>query len=80
MNYSKGLSKEVSPTGVRVVTVSPGFIETDGATRMIERMAKGDRSDYTTARQRLMDMLGGIPLGSAESAGGGSGTHRVRVL
>jgi len=63
VNYSKGLSKEVSPTGVRVVTVSPGFIETDGATRMIERMAKGDRSDYTTARQRLMDTLGGIPLG-----------------
>ena len=26
-------------------------------------MAKGDRSDYTTARQRLMDTLGGIPLG-----------------
>jgi NAD(P)-dependent dehydrogenase (short-subunit alcohol dehydrogenase family) len=63
VNYSKGLSKEVSPKGVRVVTVSPGFIETDAATRMIERMAKGDGSDYTTARQRLMDMLGGIPLG-----------------
>ena len=63
VNYSKGLSNEVSPRGVRVVTVSPGFIETDAATRMIERMAKGDNSDYATARQRLMDMLGGIPLG-----------------
>jgi NAD(P)-dependent dehydrogenase (short-subunit alcohol dehydrogenase family) len=63
VNYSKGLSNEVSPRGVRVVTVSPGFIETDAATRMIERMAKGDHSDYATARQRLMDMLGGIPLG-----------------
>jgi NAD(P)-dependent dehydrogenase (short-subunit alcohol dehydrogenase family) len=48
---------------VRVVTVSPGFIETDAAARMIERMAKGDGSDYATARRRLMDMLGGIPLG-----------------
>jgi NAD(P)-dependent dehydrogenase (short-subunit alcohol dehydrogenase family) len=63
VNYSKGLSNEVSPKGVRVVTVSPGFIETDAATRMIERMAKGNNTDYATARQRLMDMLGGIPLG-----------------
>jgi NAD(P)-dependent dehydrogenase (short-subunit alcohol dehydrogenase family) len=63
VNYSKGLSNEVSPNGVRVVTVSPGFIETDAATRMIERMATGAGSDYATARQRLMDMLGGIPLG-----------------
>jgi NAD(P)-dependent dehydrogenase (short-subunit alcohol dehydrogenase family) len=62
-NYSKGLSNEVSPKGIRVVTVSPGFIETDAATRMIQRMADKDKSDYATARQRLMDMLGGIPLG-----------------
>ena len=62
-NYSKGLSNEVSPKGVRVVTVSPGFIETDAATRMIERMADKDKSDAATARQKLMDMLGGIPLG-----------------
>jgi NAD(P)-dependent dehydrogenase (short-subunit alcohol dehydrogenase family) len=30
---------------------------------MIERMAEKDQSDYSTARQKLMDMLGGIPLG-----------------
>src|SRR5712671_535239 len=30
-NYSKGLSKEVSPKGIRVVRVSPGWVETDGA-------------------------------------------------
>ena len=46
-----------------MVTVSPGFIETDAATRMIQRMADKDKSDYTVARQKLMDMLGGIPLG-----------------
>lgn len=62
-NYSKGLSNEVSPKGIRVVTVSPGFIETDAATRMIQRMADKDKSDYAAARQKLMDMLGGIPLG-----------------
>lgn len=62
-NYSKALSNEVSPKGVRVVAISPGFIETDAATRMIERMAEKDNDDYATARQKLMDMLGGIPLG-----------------
>ena len=30
---------------------------------MIERMAEKDKSDYATARQKLVDMLGGIPLG-----------------
>lgn len=62
-NYSKGLANEVSPKGIRVLTVSPGFTETDAATRMIERMAETDKTDYTAARQKLMDMLGGIPLG-----------------
>jgi NAD(P)-dependent dehydrogenase (short-subunit alcohol dehydrogenase family) len=62
-NYSKALSNEVSAKGIRVVTVSPGFIETDAATRMIERMADKNKSDYAAARQKLMDMLGGIPLG-----------------
>ena len=62
-NYSKALSNEVSPKGIRVVTVSPGFIETDAATRMIQRMANKDKSNYATARERLMQMLGGIPLG-----------------
>jgi len=62
-NYSKALSNEVSPRGIRVLTVSPGFIETDAATRMIQRMADKDQSDYAAAREKLMDMLGGIPLG-----------------
>jgi NAD(P)-dependent dehydrogenase (short-subunit alcohol dehydrogenase family) len=30
---------------------------------MIQRMADKDKSDAATARQKLMDMLGGIPLG-----------------
>ncbi|HXJ57827.1 MAG TPA: SDR family oxidoreductase [Verrucomicrobiae bacterium] len=62
-NYSKGLSNEVSRKGIRVVSVSPGFIETDAAARMIQRMADKDKSEYTLARQKLMSMLGGIPLG-----------------
>ena len=61
-NYSKNLSNEVSPKGVRVITVSPGFIETDAAARMIEGLAKTNRTDIETARQGLIDSLGGIPM------------------
>jgi NAD(P)-dependent dehydrogenase (short-subunit alcohol dehydrogenase family) len=43
-NYSKALANEVSPKGIRVLTVSPGFIETDAATRMIQRMADADKA------------------------------------
>src|SRR5882672_130096 len=62
-NYSKGLSKEVSPKGVRIVRVSPGWVETTAATALIGRLAAEAGSDENTARERLMDSLGGIPIG-----------------
>lgn len=62
-NYSKGLSKEVSPKGVRVVRVSPGWVETEAAVRLITELAKNAGTDYEGARQDLMDSLGGIPIG-----------------
>jgi NAD(P)-dependent dehydrogenase (short-subunit alcohol dehydrogenase family) len=62
-NYSKGLSNEVAPKGVRVLSVAPGFIETAGATGLIDRLAAKTGSDTETARQGLMDSLGGIPIG-----------------
>ena len=62
-NYSKGLSNEVAPRGVRVNTVAPGFIETTAATGLIERLAANAGTDFDTARLGLMDSLGGIPMG-----------------
>jgi NAD(P)-dependent dehydrogenase (short-subunit alcohol dehydrogenase family) len=62
-NYSKGLSKEVSPKGVRVIRVSPGWVETDAAVRLVTELAKNTGTDYEGARQGLMKSLGGIPIG-----------------
>jgi len=62
-NYSKGLSKEVGPQGVRVVRVSPGWVETDGAVGLVEEIARKNRTDYEGARKIVMASLGGIPLG-----------------
>ncbi|GAA1313947.1 SDR family oxidoreductase [Saccharothrix xinjiangensis] len=61
--YSKGLSKEVAPHGVRVNTVSPGFIRTAAADALVSRIAEGGGIGADAALESLMDSLGGIPLG-----------------
>ena len=63
INYSKSLSNEVSPKGVRVLTVSPGWIMTTSATKMMERIAESSKSTIEQATQSVMDALGGIPYG-----------------
>ena len=62
-NYSKGLSKEVSPKGIRVVRVSPGWVETEAAVGLVNELAAQKGMDYESARKALMDSLGGIPIG-----------------
>jgi NAD(P)-dependent dehydrogenase (short-subunit alcohol dehydrogenase family) len=62
-NYSKGLSKEVSGKGVRVNSVAPGYTETEAAVGMVDEIAKRTGIGAETARQRIIDSLGGIPLG-----------------
>ncbi len=61
--YSKALSKEVSPKGIRVVQVSPGWVETEAAVGLVNELAAGQGTDYETARKALMASLGGIPIG-----------------
>ena len=62
-NYSKALSKEVSPKGVRVVRVSPGWVETDAAVGLVMEIARQNATDYEGGRKIVIDSLGGIPLG-----------------
>jgi NAD(P)-dependent dehydrogenase (short-subunit alcohol dehydrogenase family) len=61
--YSKGLSKEVGPKGVRVLRVSPGWVETDAAVGLVEEIARRNGTDYEGGRKIVMESLGGIPLG-----------------
>ncbi len=61
--YSKSLSKEVTPKGVRVVRVSPGWVETEAAIALAERLAAQAGTDYDGGKQIIMKGLGGIPLG-----------------
>ena len=62
-NYSKALSKEVSPKGIRVVRVSPGWVETEAAVGLVNELAANKGTDYEGAKKVLMDSLGGIPIG-----------------
>jgi len=63
INYSKGLSKEVAPKGIRVLTVSPGWIMTESSVRMMERISKSSNITIEEAKQSVMEALGGIPMG-----------------
>jgi NAD(P)-dependent dehydrogenase (short-subunit alcohol dehydrogenase family) len=61
--YSKSISKEVSPKGVRVVRVSPGWIADPKANGLALRIAEEAGIGYDEAVQVIMNTLGGIPLG-----------------
>lgn len=61
--YSKSLSKEVASRGVRVVRVSPGWIETEASVHLADRLAQEAGTDYEGGKRIIMDALGGIPIG-----------------
>ncbi|WP_281233927.1 SDR family oxidoreductase [Flavobacterium gelatinilyticum] len=65
VNYSKGLSKEVSSKGVRVLTISPGWIMTEASKRMMERISNSNKISLKEAEESVMTALGGIPFGRA---------------
>jgi NAD(P)-dependent dehydrogenase (short-subunit alcohol dehydrogenase family) len=62
-NYSKSLSNEVTPKGVRVLAVSPGWINTTASKAWLGEIARNSNSTVEEAQQNVMDALGGIPFG-----------------
>jgi len=63
INYSKSLSNEVTPKGIRVLTVSPGWINTTASTAWLGEIARNSNITVEEAQQSVMDALGGIPYG-----------------
>lgn len=61
--YSKSLAREVTPKGVRVLSVAPGWIETEASIRFAERLAEEAGTDYEGGRRIVMEAIGGLPLG-----------------
>lgn len=46
-----------------MIRVSPGWIETEAAVRLAQRLADEAGTDYEGGKQIIMEGLGGIPLG-----------------
>ena len=61
--YSKGLATELAPKGVRVNAISPGGIRTEATQVFYDRLAEANGISRDAAAQRVMDSLGGVPLG-----------------
>jgi len=57
----------VSPHGVRVVRVSPGWIETEAAIELARRLGDESGGGMEEGRRRIMESLGGIPIGRPSS-------------
>ena len=65
-NFSKALSKEVGPAGIRMNTVSPGPVETAlwlGPDGVAATVAKASGVDAETARQQVVASQGGLVTG-----------------
>lgn len=61
--YSKSISKELGPKGVRVNVVSPGWIMTEGTQVFLKRIQAANGGNIEDARQLVLAGLGGIAIG-----------------
>jgi NAD(P)-dependent dehydrogenase (short-subunit alcohol dehydrogenase family) len=61
--YSKAISKELGPKGVRVNAVSPGWIMTEATGDFLEILRAANGGTIEDARHSVLDALGGIAIG-----------------
>ncbi|KQT31011.1 short-chain dehydrogenase [Sphingomonas sp. Leaf412] len=61
--YSKSISKELGSKGVRVNSVSPGWIMTDATADFLKLLQDANGGTIEDARQSVLDALGGIAIG-----------------
>ncbi len=66
VNFTKAISQEFGPRGIRMNSVSPGPVDTDlwlGKSGVAETVAQATGVDAETARSRIVAGMGGIPTG-----------------
>jgi NAD(P)-dependent dehydrogenase (short-subunit alcohol dehydrogenase family) len=67
-SYSKGLATEFGPRGIRVNTVTPGYIATSQAEARIAQLMTGSGTSRPQAEAALLEAIGGVPLGRPGTA------------
>jgi NAD(P)-dependent dehydrogenase (short-subunit alcohol dehydrogenase family) len=67
-SYSKVLATEFGPMGIRVNTITPGYIATPAAEARIRQMMDQDGISRAQAETALLDTIGGVPLGRPGTA------------